>query len=80
MILLNEESNITLPIVSRDLNQINHGRSAVEAGWGDTWFPFGGLTDELKIIRGLRRTPFVCANELRTICTYSLTGRASYGD
>lgn len=76
-----EESDIPLPIVSRDLGQLKTSGSASAMGWGTTSLKGRFLPDELKIARGLETTPGLCLDgNISVICANSKTGQIASGN
>lgn len=72
--------DLSLPIVSRDLNEFKHGRMATAIGWGEIKENTGLEPQKLKIARDIIPTDLLCEYELPTLCATSVSGRVAHGD
>lgn len=80
VITLNEESDIALPIVSRDLEQLKTSGSACAMGWGSTSATEILFPDELKIARDLVEKQGLFDGDIRIICANSKSGQTAPGN
>lgn len=79
VITLDQESDITLPTVSRDIHAIQNWKSACAMGWGHTSWWGDEFSEVLKIAKDIEETAVDCKYGIQVICAYSPSAATAPG-